>query len=59
MTAIAWFAPTRKSRPGQRGSMPSASASPESWKSMGGKNMTFSQRIEAVRQRDCDGAQRQ
>ena len=26
---------------------------------MGGKNMTFSQRIEAVRQRDCDGAQRQ
>jgi hypothetical protein len=25
---------------------------------MGGKNMTFSQRIEAVRQRDCDGPQR-
>jgi len=25
---------------------------------MGGKNMTFSQHIEAVRQRDCDAAQR-
>ena len=25
---------------------------------MGGKNMTFSQRIEAVRQRDCDDPQR-
>lgn len=25
---------------------------------MGGKNMTFSQRIEGVRQRDCDGPQR-
>jgi len=25
---------------------------------MGGKNMTFSQRVEAVRQRDCEAPQR-